>query len=399
MKILVINAGSSSLKYQLIDMDNEQVLCKGVCEKITQAASFLNHKKGSEKYIKNVPMPTHKEALAAVLDVLVDPQWGVVKSLSEIDAVGHRVLHGGEDFKASAFVDDEALRLCNKNKPLGPLHMPANILCMEIMKELLGKPQVAVFDTSFHQTMPDYAYRYAIPKEDYTELQLRRYGFHGTSHKFVTAEAEKLIGKSEYKLITCHLGNGASVAAIKDGKVIDTSMGFTPLEGLVMGTRSGDLDPAVLEVIMNNRQVKDVSELINVYLNKKSGMKGICGIGDMREIQAAANGGDDDARLALDMFVYRVKKYIGAYAAALNGVDCIVMTGGIGENSTETRKSILENMEYLGVKLDVEANAKAVGEKMLISTPDSKVAVYAIPTNEELVIARDTKEIVCAKKA
>ncbi|MBQ7653406.1 MAG: acetate kinase [Clostridia bacterium] len=398
MKILVINAGSSSLKYQVIDMATEQALCKGVCEKITQEGSFLNHKKGGEKYIEYIAMPTHKEALSAVLKILKDEKWGVVKDLAEIDAVGHRVLHGGEDFKASAFVDDEALRLCNKNKPLGPLHMPANILCMEIMKDLLGKPQVAVFDTSFHQTMPDYAYRYAIPKEDYVELQLRRYGFHGTSHKFVTAEAEKIMGKKEYKLITCHLGNGASLAAIKDGKVMDTSMGFTPLEGLVMGTRSGDLDPAVLEVIMKNRPIKDVSELVNVYLNKKSGMKGICGKGDMREVQAAAEAGDDDARLAFDMFVYRVKKYIGAYAAALNGVDCIVMTGGIGENSTETRKRILENMEYLGVKLDVAANDKAFGEKMKISTADSKVDVWVIPTNEELVIARDTQEIVNKRK-
>ena len=379
-------------------MATEQALCKGVCEKITQEGSFLNHKKGGEKYIEYIAMPTHKEALSAVLKILKDEKWGVVKDLAEIDAVGHRVLHGGEDFKASAFVDDEALRLCNKNKPLGPLHMPANILCMEIMKDLLGKPQVAVFDTSFHQTMPDYAYRYAIPKEDYVELQLRRYGFHGTSHKFVTAEAEKIMGKKEYKLITCHLGNGASLAAIKDGKVMDTSMGFTPLEGLVMGTRSGDLDPAVLEVIMKNRPIKDVSELVNVYLNKKSGMKGICGKGDMREVQAAAEAGDDDARLAFDMFVYRVKKYIGAYAAALNGVDCIVMTGGIGENSTETRKRILENMEYLGVKLDVAANDKAFGEKMKISTADSKVDVWVIPTNEELVIARDTQEIVNKRK-
>jgi acetate kinase len=398
MKILVINAGSSSLKYQLIDMQNEQVLCKGVCEKITQDGSFLNHKKGDQKYIKEIAMPTHKEALSAVLDILCDKTWGVVDSLSEIDAVGHRVLHGGEDFKASSFVDEEALRLCNKNKPLGPLHMPANILCMEIMRDLLGKPQVAVFDTSFHQTMPDYAYRYAIPKQDYTELKLRRYGFHGTSHKFVTAEAEEILGKSSYKLITCHLGNGASVAAIKDGKVMDTSMGFTPLEGLVMGTRSGDLDPAVLEVIMNNRDIKDVGELVNVYLNKKSGMKGICGKGDMREVQAAAEAGDDDARLAFDMFVYRVKKYIGAYAATLNGVDCIVMTGGIGENSYETRERILTDMEYLGVKLDKEANAKARGVKTLISTPDSKVAVWVIPTNEELVIARDTMQIVNARK-
>lgn len=394
MKILVINAGSSSLKFQIIDMTDESVLCKGVCERIADTDSFLNYQKDGKKTEIPHAMPTHKEALMFLLDTLVGKEYGVLSSLDEIGAVGHRVLHGGEDFDRSVLVDDEVLAKCHKNEPLGPLHMPANILCMEIMRDLLGKPQVAVFDTSFHQTMPDYAYRYALPDADYKELKIRKYGFHGTSHKYVSAIASELMGRKDCKIITCHLGNGASLAAVKDGKCVDTSMGYTPLEGLVMGTRTGDIDPSVIGVIMKTRGYSDVDEFVNKYLNKQSGLKGICGSSDMRSCTALKDSGDDNARLALDMFAYRVKKYIGSYVAALNGCDCLVMTGGIGENSDTTRKMILDNMEYLGIVLDKDANNGLRGKIGLISTPESKVKVYVIPTNEELVIARDTYAFV-----
>lgn len=394
MKILVINAGSSSLKFQVIDMTDESVLCKGVCEKIGDKESFLNYNKNDNKTEIPHDMPTHKDALMFLLDTLVGKELGVLKSLDEIGAVGHRVLHGGEDFNKSVLVTDEVLAKCHKNEPLGPLHMPANILCMEILRDLLGKPQVAVFDTSFHQTMPDYAYRYALPDEDYKELKVRKYGFHGTSHKYVSAIAADVMKTDKFKLITCHLGNGASLCAIKDGECIDTSMGFTPLEGLVMGTRSGDVDPSVIGPIMAKRGYTDVTEFVNVYLNKKSGMKGLCGESDMRKVTELFTNGDDKARLALDMFAYRVKKYIGSYAAVLDGVDCLVMTGGIGENSNEMRERILENMDYLGIVLDKKANDETHGKLRLISTPESKVKVYVIPTNEELVIARDTYSFV-----
>lgn len=394
MKILVINAGSSSLKFQVIDMTDESVLCKGVCEKIGDKESFLNYNKNDNKTEIPHDMPTHKDALMFLLDTLVGKELGVLKSLDEIGAVGHRVLHGGEDFNKSVLVTDEVLAKCHKNEPLGPLHMPANILCMEILRDLLGKPQVAVFDTSFHQTMPDYAYRYALPDEDYKELKVRKYGFHGTSHKYVSAIAADVMKTDKFKLITCHLGNGASLCAIKDGECIDTSMGFTPLEGLVMGTRSGDVDPSVIGPIMAKRGYTDVTEFVNVYLNKKSGMKGLCGESDMRKVTGLFVKGNDNARLALDMFAYRVKKYIGSYAAVLDGVDCLVMTGGIGENSNEMREKILENMDYLGIVLDKKANDETHGKLRLISTPESKVKVYVIPTNEELVIARDTYSFV-----
>lgn len=394
MKILVVNAGSSSLKFQILDMTDESMLCKGVCEAIGDAGSFLTYYPHGEKMVIKHSMPNHQEALSLVLKTLVDKEIGVISSLDEIGAVGHRVLHGGEDFSCSVLVTDEVLELCHKNEPLGPLHMPSNILCMEILKSLLGKPQVAVFDTSFHQTMPDYAYRYAVPDEDYKELKVRRYGFHGTSHKYVSAIATELMGREDFRLITCHLGNGASVASILNGKVIDTSMGFTPLEGLVMGTRSGDIDPAIIEVIMKGRGISDVGEFINKYLNKKSGLKGIAGVSDMRELTALCDAGDYNAQLALNMFVYRIKKYIGAYASSLNGVDCIVMTGGIGENSDVVREKVLQNMEYLGVKIDFDANKTARGVVKEISTDDSTVKVFVIPTNEELVIARDTFALV-----
>lgn len=394
MKILVINAGSSSLKFQILDMTDESMLCKGVCEQIGDEGSFLTYYPHGEKMVISHAMPNHKEALTLVLKTLTDEKIGVISSLDEIGAVGHRVLHGGEDFDKSVLVTDEVLEICHKNEPLGPLHMPSNILCMEILKDLLGKPQVAVFDTSFHQTMPDYAYRYALPDEDYKELKIRRYGFHGTSHKYVSGIATELMGREDFNLITCHLGNGASLACIKNGKVIDTSMGFTPLEGLVMGTRSGDIDPAVIDVIMNHRGITDISAFINKYLNKKSGLKGICGVSDMRTLASLCNEGDENAILALNMFVYRIKKYIGAYAASLNGVDCIVMTGGIGENSDIVREKVLTDMNYLGVEIDLDANSSARGVVKEISTKDSKVKVFVIPTNEELVIARDTYAFV-----
>lgn len=390
MKILVLNAGSSSLKYQLIDMNGEVVLCKGVAEKICDEGSFLTHKVNGETHKIMHDMPDHKVALQLVLDTLCDSKLGVIASLNEIDAIGHRVLHGAEDFKQSALVDDEVIRLCKKNEPFGPLHMPANIACMEICRDMLPVPNVAVFDTAFHQTMPDYAYRYAVPEEDYQQLRVRKYGFHGTSHKFVAGEAARLAGTDQLKLITCHLGNGASIGAILNGKIMDTSMGFTPLEGLVMGTRSGDIDPAIIPVIMRARGIEDIGQFVDVYLNKKSGMKGIAGVSDCRDLQQAAESGDANAALALTMFAYRVKKYIGAYAAVLNGVDMVVMTGGIGENSDYMRRLVLKDMQYLGIELDEAANSKARGEIVKISTDQSKVAVYVIPTNEELVIARDT---------
>lgn len=394
MKILVLNAGSSSLKYQLIDMDTEAVMCKGVCEKITEKDSFLTHVVRGEKHKIIHYMPDHKVALRLVLDTLCDSRLGVIDDLKEINAIGHRVLHGAEDYKQSVVVDDEVIRVCKKNMPFGPLHMPANIACIEICRDLLDVPNVAVFDTAFHQTMPDYAYRYALPDEDYTQLRVRKYGFHGTSHKYVAGEAERISGRKDLKLITCHLGNGASVGALKNGRIVDTSMGFTPLEGLVMGTRSGDIDPAVIPFIMRSRGIEDIGEFVDIYLNKKSGMKGIAGKSDCRDLQQAAESGDEHAALALDMFAYRVKKYIGAYAAVLDGVDFIVMTGGIGENSDYMRAKVLHGLEYLGVKLDEDANRKAHGVMCKISTADSAVDVYVIPTNEELVIARDTLALV-----
>lgn len=395
MNILVINAGSSSLKYQLIDMEDETVLAKGICEKITQKGSGLTHVRGEDKFVYQYEMPDHKAALELVLKMLCSEECGVIRNLSEINAIGHRVLHGAEDYKESVIVTDEVLKVCHKNRELGPLHMPANILCMEICKELLDAPQVAVFDTSFHQTMPEQAYRYAIPEEDYLELRLRRYGFHGTSHKYVSGEAIRLMGRDEpIKIITCHLGNGSSIAAINDGRCIDTSMGFTPLEGVPMGTRSGDIDPAIIEHIMVKRNITDIAYMCDVYLNKKSGMLGLAGTPDFRDLEKSRSGGDMKAKLALELFAYRVKKYIGAYAAALGGVDCVVMTGGIGENSYHTRQRILKDFEFLGIDIDWELNKSIKGSLAKISSDKSKVTVYVIPTNEELVIARDTLQLI-----
>lgn len=392
MKILVVNAGSSSLKYQLIEMDNESVLAKGVCERIGQENAVLVHKGSKEVRIEK-PMPTHKEAMQLVLEALVDKEYGVIGSMEEIAAVGHRVLHSGEDFKESVLIkDDEVLKRIEGNIELGPLHMPANVMGIKACKEVMPwAPQVAVFDTTFHSTMPDYAYMYAIRYEDYKKYKIRKYGFHGTSHLYITGEARKIMGADKCRrLVVCHLGNGASVSAVKNGKCIDTSMGLTPLEGLVMGTRSGDLDPAVLEFMMDKTGM-NIHEMLN-YLNKKSGVDGISGVGsDFRDLVKAYDEGNDRARLAIDMFSYRVKKYIGAYAAALNGLDCIVFTGGIGEHTEIVREKVMKDMEYLGVDFDFEKNNHVGrGNVTELSKPDSKVKVYIIPTNEELVIARET---------
>lgn len=391
MKILVVNAGSSSLKYQLIEMDDESVLAKGVCDSIGLPDSKLVHTGKNGKVEIPIKMPTHTEAISAVLSALVDKENGVISDMKEIAAVGHRVLHGGEIFKESALVTDETLKLIESNIDLGPLHMPANIMGIrECMKAMPHAPQVAVFDTTFHSTMPDYAYMYAIPYEDYKAYKIRKYGFHGTSHLFVSGEAAKLMGKKDFKLVVCHLGNGASVSAVKNGKCIDTSMGLTPLEGLVMGTRSGDIDPAVLEYLMDKKGM-DIHEATN-YLNKKSGVAGISGVSsDFRKLVAAIEEGNDRARLAVDMFSYRVKKYIGSYAAAMGGLDCVAFTGGIGEHTEIVREKVVSGLEFLGIDVDNEKNYNAPnGTNYEISKPDSKVKVFIIPTNEELVIARET---------
>ena len=391
MKILVVNAGSSSLKYQLIEMDNESVLAKGVCERIGQQGSVLVHRgKGEEVRIQGA-MPTHSEAIKMVLDALVDKNYGVISDMKEIAAVGHRVLHGGVIFKESALVTDETLKQIESNIDLGPLHMPPNIMGIKACRAAMPHaPQVAVFDTTFHATMPDYAYMYAIPYDDYKNFKIRKYGFHGTSHLFVSGEAAKLMGRKDFKLVVCHLGNGASVSAVKDGKCVDTSMGLTPLEGLVMGTRSGDIDPAVIEYLMDKKGV-DIHEATN-YLNKKSGVLGVSGVSsDFRDLVAAMNDGNDRARLAIDMFSYRVKKYIGSYAAAMGGLDCVAFTGGIGEHTEIVREKVMNGLEFLGIDFDYDKNNNVPrGEITLLTKPASKVKVYIIPTNEELVIARET---------
>ena len=391
MKILVVNAGSSSLKYQLIEMNDESVLAKGVCERIGIEGSVLKHEYDGKKVEINGAMPTHSEAIKMVLNALVDPNHGVIKDMSEIAAVGHRVLHGGEIFKESAKITDKTLADIESIVDLGPLHMPANIMgikaCMEVMP---AAPQVAVFDTTFHSTMPDYAYMYAIPYDDYKNYGVRKYGFHGTSHLFVSGEVVRIMGGKNVKTVVCHLGNGASVSAVKDGKCVDTSMGLTPLEGLVMGTRSGDIDPAAIEFLMGKKGM-DIHEATN-YLNKKCGVLGVSGVSsDFRDLCAAYDEGNDRARLAIDMFSYRVKKYVGAYAAAMGGLDCIAFTGGIGEHTEIVRKKVVEGLEFLGVKVDEKLNDNVPrGEEFEISAKDSRVRVFVIPTNEELVIARET---------
>ena len=398
MKILVINAGSSSLKYQLFDMDTETVLAKGLCERIG-IDGHLKHTPlvgGKPVFNEDVAMPTHSEAIAAVIDKLTSAEYGVVSSMKEIDAVGHRVVHGGEKFASSVKIDGEVMKALDECTPFAPLHNPANITGINACKAVMGDdvPMVAVFDTAFHQTMPGKAYMYAVPYEYYQNDGVRRYGFHGTSHRYVSARCAELMGKpiEELKIVSCHMGNGSSICAIDGGKCADTSMGFTPLVGLPMGTRCGDLDPGVMQYLMN-KYGYDIDTMLNI-LNKKSGVQGISGVSsDFRDLDNAAAEGNERARLALDMFAYWVAKVAGSYVAAMNGVDAIVFTAGVGENSKDTRADICKYFGYLGIELDDAANAKR-GEDIMISTPDSKVKVFVIPTNEELVIARDTKAIV-----
>ena len=396
MKILVINCGSSSLKYQLLDMEGEKLLAKGLCERIG-IGGHLTHKpqNGKPVFDEDVAMPTHTEAIAAVLDKLTSAEYGVVADMSEIGAVGHRVVHGGEKFAESVRINDDVMAAIAECIPLAPLHNPANITGIEACKAVMGDvPQVAVFDTAFHQSMPGKAFMYAIPYEYYSDLKVRRYGFHGTSHRYVSKRAAEMLGKpiEELKLISCHMGNGSSICAIDGGKSVDTSMGFTPIAGLPMGTRCGDIDVSILEYLASNTG-KDVAELTNI-LNKKSGVLGVSGVSsDFRDLDNAAADGNDRAALALDMFHYSVAKTVGSYVAAMNGVDGIIFTAGIGENSASTRAAICEYLTYLGIEICPECNAKR-GEDIVISTGDSKVKVMVIPTNEELVIARDTKELV-----
>ena len=394
MNILIINAGSSSLKYQLMNPDTGDVAAKGLCERI-YIDGRLTHKVGDNKVVKDIPMPSHSEAIAAVLEILVDAEHGVIKSVDEIDAVGHRVLHGGMEFSDSCIVNDEVIAAIEKCIPLGPLHNPANLMGIRACQAVMPKtPQVAVFDTAFHMTMPPKAYRYAIPTEYYENDNIRRYGFHGTSHKYVARRTAELVGKKEFKMVNCHLGNGSSMAAVKDGKCQDTTMGLTPLAGVPMGTRSGDIDAALVQFICNKYGMS-VDECLNM-LNKKSGVLALSGVSsDFRDLEDGAAKGDENCRLALDKFCYEVAKYVGAYAAALNGLDVLTFTAGVGENGPDTRSAVCSYLGYLGVKLDEEKN-QMKGKEMLISTPDSKVQVWVVPTNEELMIAQDTAELVKA---
>ncbi|MDU4934176.1 MAG: acetate kinase [Peptostreptococcaceae bacterium] len=397
MKVLVLNCGSSSLKYQLIDMSNEAVLCVGLVERIGIEGSILKQEKdGVEgKYIVEQPMKDHEDAIKLVLDAVLDPTYGGVKEMSEIEAVGHRVVHGGEKFASSVVITEEVENAMKECIELAPLHNPANIMGIDACKAILpGVPMVGVFDTAFHQTMPKKSYLYGLPHELYSKYGVRRYGFHGTSHKYVSQRAAAMLGKNieDVKIITCHLGNGASIAAIDGGVCVDTSMGFTPLEGLIMGTRCGDIDAAILPFLMEkeNLDAKGLSDL----MNKKSGVYGMTGISsDFRDIEDAAAKGDEKAQVALDAYAQRVKKYIGSYAAEMNGVDAVVFTAGVGENGIDMREAIASNMEFLGMKLDKEAN-KVRGKERVISTEDSKVKILLIPTNEELMIARDTVALV-----
>lgn len=395
MNVLVINCGSSSLKFQLINSDTEAVLAKGLCERIGIDGSLTYQPAGGEKTTENKAMPTHTEAIQFVIDALTDDERGVVKSLDEIGAVGHRVVHGGEKFASSAVITDEMIKAVEECNDLAPLHNPANLIGIAACKELMpNTPMVGVFDTAFHQTMPEKAYMYGLPYEYYENYKVRRYGFHGTSHSFVSKRTAEIINKpyEETKTIVCHLGNGASICAVKNGKSVDTSMGLTPLEGLVMGTRSGDIDPAILEFLAKKEDM-DIAALMNM-LNKKSGVHGVSGISsDFRDLTAGAEAGNKRAQIAIDVFAYRVAKYVGSYVAAMNGVDAIAFTAGIGENVCLVREKVCEYLGYLGIILDKDANAKR-GEEIEISTPDSKVKVLVVPTNEELAIARETVALV-----
>ena len=396
MNILVINCGSSSLKFQLINSESEGVLAKGLCERIGIDGKLTYQQEGGEKATSDKAMPTHTEAIQFVIDALTDEKTGVVKSLDEINAVGHRVVHGGEKFASSVVIDDEVLKAIEECNDLAPLHNPANLIGINACRELMpGVPMVAVFDTAFHQTMPSKAYMYGLPYEYYEKYKVRRYGFHGTSHSFVSKRVAELVGKAydETKTIVCHLGNGASICAVENGKSVDTSMGLTPLEGLVMGTRSGDIDPAIMEFLAKKENL-DIAGLMNV-LNKKSGVYGLSNnlSSDFRDLSEAAADGNEIAELALDVFAYRVAKYVGSYTAAMNGVDNIVFTAGIGENSAIVRTMVCKYLGYLGIEIDEELNGKR-GQEIIISTPESKVKVLVVPTNEELAIARETVALV-----
>ena len=397
MNVLVINCGSSSLKFQLINSDTEKCIAKGLCERIGIEGSQISYTpEGGAKEIKETPMPDHTEAIRLVLEALTNPQTGVVKSLGEIDAVGHRIVHGGEKFAESTIINDDVMKAIEACNELAPLHNPANLIGINACRKLMpNTPMVAVFDTSFHQTMPEKAYMYGLPYEYYKKYKVRRYGFHGTSHSYVSKRAAELLGVpyESLKIIVCHLGNGASISAVQNGKCVDTSMGLTPLEGLIMGTRSGDIDPAIMEYIAKKENL-DLPALMNV-LNKKSGVLGLSdGISsDFRDIEAGYNKGDENAIRAMTTYCYHVAKYIGSYVAAMNGVDVIAFTAGVGENGPLVRSLVCDYFGYLGIELDASANAKR-GEDLIISTAASKVKVMMIPTNEELAIARETVRLV-----
>lgn len=396
MKILVINTGSSSLKYQLIDMANESVLAKGLCDRIGIENSIIKHTKaGCDTVVIEKDMQNHKAAIKEVIKALTDKNIGVIDDMSEISAVGHRVVHGGEKFHDSVIIDDAVMKAIRECIELAPLHNPPNIIGIEACQNIMpGTPMVAVFDTAFHQTIPKHAYLYALPYEIYEKYGVRKYGFHGTSHKYVAQRAAIMLKKplSELKLISCHLGNGASVCAIEYGKSVETSMGYTPLAGLAMGTRSGTIDPSVVKFLMKNEKMSLME--VDDYLNKKSGVLGISGVSsDFRDLEAAAKEGNDRAQLAIDIFCYRVKKYIGEYAGVINGIDAVIFTAGIGENNGDVRRGALQDMEYLGIKVDWEKN-KLRGKELDISAPDAKVRTLVIPTNEELAIARETLALV-----
>lgn len=398
--ILVINAGSSSLKYQLMNMEDQSVLAKGIAERIGIEGSIVKYKTSKDSIEIKQPMKDHVDAIKLVLDALINPQYGVLKSMDEIAAVGHRVVHGGEDFSSSVIIDEAVIKAIEANVPLAPLHNPANLMGIEACKKIMpNTPMVGVFDTAFHQTMPAKAFIYGLPYEDYKELKVRRYGFHGTSHSFVARRVAEVMGKKveDLKIITCHLGNGSSIAAVKHGKCVDTSMGLTPLEGVIMGTRCGSIDPAIVKFLMEKKGF-DIMQ-VDAYLNKNSGVWGISGVSsDFRDINDAMDAGNERAALALEAHSYSVKKYIGAYAAAMNGVDAIVFTAGVGENDRVVRKLVMEGMEYLGVQFDVELNETTPrGKEVELSKPGSKVKVFMLPTNEELVIATDTFELTNKK--
>ncbi|MEY8334029.1 acetate kinase [Lachnospiraceae bacterium 47-T17] len=396
MNVLVINCGSSSLKYQVIDSETEQVLAKGLCERIGIDGRLVYTPAGGEKEVSDLDMPTHKQAIQFVIDALTNDKTGVIKSLDEIGAVGHRLVHGGEKFACSTRITDEVIRAVEECSDLAPLHNPANLIGVRACQELMpDTPQAGVFDTAFHQTMPAEAYMYGIPYEYYEKYKVRKYGFHGTSHSFVSKRTAELMGRpiEDLKIIVCHLGNGASICAVDGGKSVDTSMGLSPLEGLIMGTRSGDIDPSAMEFLCKKENL-DIAGILNV-LNKKSGVQGLSGVSsDFRDLQAGSDEGNERCRMAVDVFCYRVLKYIGSYVAAMNGVDAIAFTAGLGENDNVVRRKIVSRLGYLGIALDDAVNDSTRGKETVISTADSKVPVWVVPTNEELAIARETVALV-----